>query len=62
MNNRENFFHNSEGYKDPTAYLAIKNICMEAEEARRLKRGGRRMKHKSWNHYEKADRLLNVKY
>ncbi|MBR0161475.1 MAG: hypothetical protein IJQ02_09385 [Oscillospiraceae bacterium] len=35
---------NGEGYRDMTAYLALQRIEMEAQEARRMKNGGRRAK------------------
>ena len=36
---------NGEGYTDMTAYLAIQRLEQEALEARRMKRGGRKLKH-----------------
>ena len=42
---KDDLTRNDEGYRDMTAYLAIQRIEQEALEARRMKRGGRKVKH-----------------
>ena len=40
---------NGEGYRDMTAYHVIQRLEQEALEARRIKRGGRKLKHHNRN-------------
>ena len=58
---KDDLTRNGEGYGDMTAYLAIQRIEQEALEARRMKRGGRKVKHNNRKEYpcekyEKRDR------
>ena len=48
---KDDFTRSGEGYRDMTAYLAIQRIEQEALEARRMKRGGRKVKHNNCKEY-----------
>lgn len=53
---------NGEGYKDMTAYLAIQRIELEAQEARRMKRGGRKVKHNNRKDYPRGKKAKHADY